>query len=136
MEDAGRKAKELALTQSRLNALWSHIRLSKPKITPATDFAVGDSFTIIVEVFLGELAPEEVQVQIYHGKMRGTGQMEGSRAEIMELQHTIAAGTHVYGCQVTCSNSGRFGYTARVIPSGDTVLMNTPGLITWVATDS
>ncbi len=136
LEDAGRKAKELALTQSRLNALWSHIRLSKPQITPATDFAVGDSFTIVVEVFLGELTPEEVQVQIYHGKMRGTGQMEGSRAEIMELQHTIAAGTHVYGCQVICSNSGRFGYTARVIPSGDIVLRDTPGLITWVAADS
>jgi glycogen phosphorylase len=126
-----KKAKELALTQSRLNALWSHIRLSKPQITPSTDFAVGDTFSIILEVFLGELAPEEVEVQIYHGKLRGTGQMEGSRAEIMELQNTGTAGTHIYGCQVTCSDSGRFGYTARVIPKGDDVLRNTPGLITW-----
>jgi glycogen phosphorylase len=130
-QNSSKKAKELALTQSRLNALWSHIRLSKPQITPSIDFTVGDTFRIILEVFLGELAPEEVEVQIYHGKLRGTGQMEGSRAEIMALQNTGSAGTYIYGCQVTCSNSGRFGYTARVIPKGDDVLRNTPGLITW-----
>ncbi|MCA1785210.1 MAG: DUF3417 domain-containing protein, partial [Desulfobacteraceae bacterium] len=130
-QNGAKKAKELALTQSRLNALWSHIRLSRPRITPSTDFAVGDTFSIILEVFLGELAPEEVEVQIYHGKLRGTGQMESGRAEIMELQNTGTAGTHIYGCQVICSDSGRFGYTARVIPKGDDVLRNTPGLITW-----
>ncbi|MEE4364149.1 MAG: alpha-glucan family phosphorylase [Desulfotignum sp.] len=135
-ENTARKAKDLALTQSRLNALWSHIRLSKPKITPSSDFAVGESFSIVLEVFLGELTPEEVEVQIYHGKLRGTGQMDGSRAETMELQNTIAPGTHIYGCRVICSDSGRFGYTARVIPRGDPVLSNTPGLITWVGPDS
>ncbi|MFN2357983.1 MAG: alpha-glucan family phosphorylase, partial [Desulfotignum sp.] len=134
-QNGAKKAKELALTQSRLNALWSHIRLSRPSITPSTDFAVGDTFSIILEVFLGELAPEEVEVQIYHGKLRGTGQMEGGRAEIMELQNTGTAGTHIYGCQVICSDSGRFGYTARVIPKGDDVLCNTPGLITWFEAD-
>ncbi len=134
-ENSSKKAKDLALTQSRLNALWSHIRVSKPKITPASDFAVGDTFSVVLEVFLGELTPEEVEVQIYHGRLRGAGEMEGSRAETMELQHTGSPGTHVYGCQVKCADSGRFGYTARVIPSGDDVLRNTPGLITWVAAD-
>jgi len=135
-ENGAKKAKDLALNQSRLNALWSHIRLSKPKITPSSDFSVGDSFSIVLEVFLGELTPEEVAVQIYHGKLRGPGQMEDSRAETMELQNTISPGTHIYGCQVICSDSGRFGYTARVIPKGDPVLRNTPGLITWVGPDS
>ncbi|MCF8092034.1 MAG: alpha-glucan family phosphorylase [Desulfotignum sp.] len=134
-ENSARQAKELALAQSRLNALWSNIRLSQPVITPAADFAVGDTFSVVLEVFLGELTPDEVEVQIYHGRLRGTGNMEGSRAEIMELQNTVSPGTHIYGCRVVCSDSGRFGYTARVIPKGDAVLRNTPGLITWVKAD-
>jgi len=134
-EDSARKAKEMALTQSRLNALWSHIRLSKPRIRPAEDFAVGDTFSVVIDVFLGELSPDEVEVQVYHGRLRGTGELENSRAETMKLQSTIAPGTHVYGCRVVCSDSGRFGYTARVIPRGDDVLRNTPGLITWVEMD-
>jgi glycogen phosphorylase len=133
--DASRKAKDLALTQSRLNALWSHIRVSKPKVAPASDFAVGDTFSVVLEVFLGELTPDEVEVQIYHGRLRGTGEMEGSRAETMNFQQTVSPGTHVYGCRLVCSDSGRFGLTARVIPNGDEVLRNTPGLITWVAAD-
>jgi starch phosphorylase len=134
-QDSGRKAKDMALTQSRLNALWSHIRVSKPRIKPAEDFAVGDTFSVVLEVFLGELSPDEVEVQIYHGRLLGTGELENSRAETMKLQNTIAPGAHVYGCRVVCADSGRFGYTARVIPRGDDVLRNTPGLITWAAPD-
>jgi starch phosphorylase len=134
-QDSGRKAKDLALTQSRLNALWSHIRVSKPRIKPTEDFAVGDTFSVVLEVFLGELSPDEVEVQIYHGRLRGTGELENSRAETMKLQSTIAPGRHIYGCRVVCADSGRFGYTARVIPRGDDVLRNTPGLITWVEMD-
>jgi len=134
-EDSARKARELALTQSRLNALWSHIRVSEPRIKPGGDFAVGDTFSVVLEVFLGELSPDEVEVQIYHGRLKGTGDLENSRVETMKLQSTTAPGTHVYGCRVVCSDSGRFGYTARVIPRGDAVLRNTPGLITWVKTD-
>lgn len=131
-EDSAWKAKELALTQSRLAALWAGIRLSTPKLTTEAEFTVGDTFRITIEVFLGELSPEEVEVQIYHGKFRSSDHLEGSRAETMWLQETIAEGTHIYACTITCSDSGRFGYTARVIPKGDEVLKNTPGLITWV----
>ncbi len=134
-EDSAWKAKELALTQSRLTSLWSSIRLSKPKLTSEIDFTVGDTFRITVEVFLGELSPEEVDVQIYHGKLRMSDNLEGSRPETMWLQETISDGKHIYACTITCSDSGRFGYTARVIPKGDEVLRNTPGLITWAHDD-
>jgi starch phosphorylase len=57
--------------------------------------------------------------------------VEGSRAETMWLQETVSEGAHIYACTITCSDSGRFGYTARVIPRGDEALSHTPGLITW-----
>ena len=131
-DDSAWKAKELALTQSRLTSLWSGIRVSTPKLTTEDNFIVGDTFRITLKVFLGELTPEEVDVQIYHGKVRPSELLEGSRAELMWLQETLSEGTHIYACTITCSDSGRFGYTARVIPKGDEVLSNTPGLITWV----
>ncbi|OQY50561.1 MAG: alpha-glucan phosphorylase [Desulfobacteraceae bacterium 4572_89] len=134
-EDSAEKARELAKVQSRLTTLWGSIELSKPKVITDVDFTVGDTFRITLEVFLGELIPEEVEVQIYHGKLRPSDQLEGSRAETMWLQETISQGTHIYACTITCSDSGRFGYTARVIPKGDEVLKNTPGLITWANGD-
>jgi starch phosphorylase len=131
-QDSAWKAKELALTQSRLISLWSSIRVSTPKLITEADFTVGDTFRITLEVFLGELTPQEVEVQIYHGRVKSAYHLEGSRAETMWLQETISEGSHIYACTITCSDSGRFGYTARVIPKGDEVLNNhTPGLITW-----
>ncbi|MCD4721751.1 MAG: alpha-glucan family phosphorylase [Desulfobacula sp.] len=132
-QDSAWKAKELALTQSRLISLWSGIRVSTPKLTTEADFIVRDTFRITLEVFLGELTPEEVEVQVYHGKVKSSDHLEGSMAETMWLQETISEGAHIYACTITCSDSGRFGYTARVIPKGDEVLnSHTPGLITWV----
>ena len=130
-KDSAVKAKELARTQSRLISLWKNIKLSRPKLITKSDFIVGDTLRITLKAFLGELTPDDVEVQIYHGKIRYFDQLEGSRAETMWLQETIADGIYIYACTITCSNSGRFGYTARVIPKGDCVLKNTPGLITW-----
>ncbi len=131
IRDSASKARELARTRLRLAQLWKHIRLSEPKLAIDADFMVGDTFRITIEVFLGELSPDDVEVQIYHGRVRNSDLLEGSRAETMWLQETVSEGTHIYACTITCSDSGRFGYTARVIPGGDQVLSNTPGLITW-----
>ncbi|MCP4020995.1 MAG: glycosyltransferase family 1 protein, partial [Desulfobacteraceae bacterium] len=125
------KAKELALTQKRLESLWSEIAVSKPTLVTDGDFTVGDTFRITIEVFLGELIPDEVEVQLYHGRIRFSDRLEGSRAETMWLQETLSEGRHIYACTITCIDSGRFAYTARVIPKGDDILANTPGLITW-----
>jgi len=130
--DSSLKARKLAQTQSRLTALWNGIVLSKPKLVTEPDFTVGDTFRITLKAFLGELTPDEVEVQVYHGKLRSSDEFEGSRAETMWLQETIDKGSYVYACTINCSNSGRFGYTARAIPRGDEVLTHTPGLITWV----
>ena len=135
IDDSARKAKELAMTHSRLISLWSGISVSKPEVSTEIDFIVGDTFRITLKVFLGELTPEEVEVQIYHGKIRSSDHLEGSRAETMWVQETTGNGTYIYACTITCSDSGRFGYTARVIPKGDEVLSNTPGLITWANGD-
>ncbi len=129
--DSALKARDLARMQSRLISLWGKIRLSHPKLSTESDFTVGDTFRITIHVFLGELTPDDVEVQVYHGKMRSSGYVEGSRAETMWLQETLSEGTHIYACTITCADAGRFGYTARVIPRGDEVLSQTPGLITW-----
>lgn len=130
-EDSAAKARELAQTQTRLLSLWGDIQLSRPRLATEAEFTVGDTFRITLQVFLGDLTPEEVDIQVYHGKLRSSGQFEGSRAETMWLQETLGQGAYMYACTITCADSGRFGYTARVIPRGDEVLINTPELITW-----
>lgn len=130
--DEAARARELAARKHRLETLWQVIHLAEPVVHASEDLKVGDAFTITLEVFLGDLGPEEVEVQLYHGRIRAGGSLEGSRPETMDLKEHLGQDRYLYECTVTCSDSGRFGYTARVIPGGDRMLRNTPGLISWV----
>jgi starch phosphorylase len=125
------KAKELAIARERLESLWADIRLSQPEPESGSELRVGDDFTMTLEVDLGQLTPDEVEVQLYHGRLAGDGQLEGSRPETMRIRQALTQTSYLYECRVTCSDSGRFGYTARVIPNGDNIMCQTPGLITW-----
>ncbi len=133
--NSAEKAKKLAQTMSRLVVLWSNIQLATPKFINEGDFIVGDTFRITLKVGLGKLTPKEVEVQIYYGKVKSSehsDNLEGSKAKTMHLKKTKKISKdNIYTCTITCSDSGRFGYTARVIPKGDKILSNTPGLITW-----
>jgi len=40
-------------------------------------------------------------------------------------------GKYLYGCNLICDVSGRFGFTVRVTPAGDDRFKATPGLLTW-----
>ena len=40
-------------------------------------------------------------------------------------------GNYLYGCDLTCETSGRFGYTVRVATRGDERIKSTPRLLTW-----
>ncbi|HCY85916.1 MAG TPA: DUF3417 domain-containing protein [Desulfobacteraceae bacterium] len=130
--DNAEKAKQLALKKSRLDRLWQGIRLGDPDLVEACDLRVGDTFVMQVIVELGELTPDDVQVQLYHGRMKPDGSLEGGHPEIMTLIRSVENDKYLYQCRVTCADSGRFGYTARVIPQGDQILCLTPGLVTWV----
>lgn len=70
-------------------------------------------------------------VQLYHGRLSPQGSLEGGRPEIMTLSQDLGQNCYRYQCTVPCTDSGRFGYTARVIPDGNPIFSNTPGLITW-----
>ena len=125
------RARELAATLSRLRSLWHGITLTSPTLSPARDFRVGERFSLSLEVALGDLTPDEVAIQIFHGRLKGRDSIQGSQAETMTLEKRDENGCCRYGCTLTCTHAGRFGLTARVIPRGDEVLSRTPGLITW-----
>ncbi len=83
------------------------------------------------EVTLGKLSPDEVEVQLYYGHLKSVETLTESMTEEMKVLEGLGDGRYLYGCQITCSDSGRYGFTARVRPRGDDLIRFAPGLITW-----
>jgi len=131
LEDDAREAKNLAAQRERLSLNWDSIRIESPVRDGDGPFRAGESFRANAIVHLGKLDPEEVEVQLVYGKLKAIDKLAESHNSLMTIQEERGNGTYLYTCTIICKASGRYGFTARVIPGGDERIKFTPGLISW-----
>jgi starch phosphorylase len=125
------EASKLAVQEERLYNLWKDIRIEIPVQVRKGPFRVGDSFEVTVKVYLGELTPDEVCVELYKGHMKAVDELQDVNTIPMTVAGNLGNGNYRYGSKVPCELSGRYGFTARVTPAGDDYLKFLPNLITW-----
>jgi len=129
--DRSAAAKSLVEQHARLKALWPAVRLSTPQRDRSGSMRVGDSFKVSVEVFLGELMPSEVSVELYYGELEDMDALRSGEAVPMGVAKELGGSRYLYECTITCGSAGRYGFTARVLPAGDKRIRFSPHLITW-----
>ena len=129
--DGSTEATRLAHQLERFYAVWNKIQVERPRRDTNGPFWVGESFGVSAVIHLGELTPEEVAVELYYGQLESLETLTASNVQSMEVKEDNGNGQFVYGCQLVCQGSGRFGFTVRVIPKGDSEIVFSPGLITW-----
>ncbi|MFH2046845.1 MAG: alpha-glucan family phosphorylase [Pseudomonadota bacterium] len=131
LSDNSAEARALSLQRERLSSLWKLITIEPPKRQNQGPFRVGDTVNVSTEVFLGEILPEEVDVQIYYGKIQSVDSVTEGKAAVMTVEENLGNGRYIYSCAVTCCDTGRFGLTARIIPKGDDWIKSTQEFLTW-----
>ncbi len=132
--DNAREAKKMLLQSRRLQNLWKQIRLTSPVKEGRYLFRVGDTFQLSSKVHLGELKPDEVDVELYYGPFKTVDALVNSHTETMTVKEALGDGEYLYACTITCDQPGRFGFTTRVTPRGDHWTKFFPGLISWAHT--
>lgn len=131
MADNAAEAKRLSVLHQRLKALWKDVRVEMPGRDNEGPFQVEDRFSVTAVVHLGTLKPAEVDVELYYGRIqRGTELMKGLTQE-MAMVEDRGEGRYLYRCTVSCRDSGRYGFTVRVVPRADDWIRFSPGLLTW-----
>lgn len=127
----GEEARGIADQSRRLQDHWQNIRIEPPVKDFRGPFHVGDNFQVNVLVFLDELSPQEVDVELYYGPLKSADTLKNSHTEPMAVAEKLEDKKFRYTCNLTCRDAGRYGFTARVTPRGDDRLKFTPKLITW-----
>ena len=125
------EAKKLAAQIKRLRSLWKEIKINPPVRQSLGPCRVGDAFQVTSEVYIGELQPDEVDVELYYGNLKSPDEVSASHVAPMTVLEDRGNGNYLYGCNLICEISGRFGYTVRVKPHGDERLKSTPRLLVW-----
>jgi starch phosphorylase len=77
---------------------------------------LGQTLEVRVFASLGDLSPEDVDVQVVHGRVRSDDSLTDTHVESLAVAETYEAGRHRFEGRVSLKHTGPFGYTARVLP--------------------
>ena len=131
MENEGDHARALAAWKRRIYQNWPAVKIEQIE-TDAEAFQVGDMVHVTARVYLGDLTPQDVSVQVYHGRMDERGDIPQGKATAMQAQGDEQEGWYTYVGALSCRDSGRFGLTVRILPRHkDLVNPFELGLIHW-----
>jgi len=131
LADQARLAVEKSQTNERLIKLWKEIIIDFPVLQTEGTLRVGDQLQISVLVNLGQIKPEEVEVELCYGPPKTVDRLEVTYRKTMAVQEVLSENRYLYSCSLPCDAAGRYGFTARVTPKGDIWTRYTPGLIAW-----
>jgi starch phosphorylase len=129
--DDAAQARQLSAQLQRYLDRWQQIRVSGPVSSASGPFRVNQSFEVSVEVITGELRPEELDVELYYGKMVHLDQIDDPQVVIMHVKEQRPPNGYLYSCRLPCRDSGSYGFTVRVTPRADPWVKFRPRLLTW-----
>ncbi len=134
MESDVAEARALVSQRQRLDAQWSHVQVRPP--TSDKDLGTlyaGDSFSSKTTVFLGHLRPDEVLVELCYGPADSQNLIKNHHFVPMTVAEDHGQGWYDYTATLQMPSSGRFGLSARAIPSGSSWRASSPGYVCWAA---
>jgi starch phosphorylase len=113
-------AAKLAAWKKRVRTAWSSVRVEHVESSGVGDAAeVGAVLNVRAFVSLGELTPEDVHVQVLHGKIDSNDLLVDTEITDLAMAESYEGGRHRFDGEVVLDHSGPFGYTVRVIPRND-----------------
>ena len=110
-------AAELAGWKKRVKDGWPRSASSTSRASGVGDAPeVGDVLQVRAFVALGELSPDDVDVQVVHGVIEQRRRLVGTTVESLSRAEAYEGGRHRFDGTVTLDHTGAFGYTVRVVP--------------------
>jgi len=110
-------AKALAAWKRRVSSGWHAVHVDHVDSEGVGEAAeVGATMAVRVFVSLGDLDPDDVDVQVVHGRVKDEDDLVDTDTTSLKLAESFEAGRHRFDGAVTLGNTGSFGYTVRIVP--------------------
>ncbi|WP_148574604.1 alpha-glucan family phosphorylase [Nocardioides caldifontis] len=110
-------AKELASWKKRIVSGWRDVRIDHVESAGVGDMPeVGATMSVHAFVTLGELSPDDVDVQVLHGRVRDEDTLGEVQTTSLKPVESYESNRHRFDGSVTLATTGPFGYTVRVVP--------------------
>jgi starch phosphorylase len=120
-----RGAADLAAWKKRVRAAWADVRVEHVESSGVGDAPeVGDRLSVRAFVALGDLTPDDVEVQLVHGVINSEDVLVDTTVTPLRVEETYEGDRYRFDGEVVLERSGPFGYTVRVVPRNDLLISN------------
>ncbi|MEU7279441.1 alpha-glucan family phosphorylase [Streptomyces sp. NPDC045431] len=112
-------ARELAAWKARVRAAWPRVAVDHLEVDEANGTAeLGATLALRVRVTLGDLRPEDVEVQAVAGRVDTDDRLrDAQKVPLKPSGGPDEQGRWVYEGPLTLDRTGPFGYTVRILPA-------------------
>jgi len=126
-------ARQMAVWRARIANEWPRVRVESVVADLPRELQSGEEIVVRAHICLGSLSPKDVVVELYHGRV--DAQDEIFAADTAPMRPLSAEPQEVYefeSAPVKCEDSGRYGFTVRVLPEYHGMPTHfLPGYIVW-----
>jgi len=110
-------ARDLAAYKAKVRAGWAGVRVDHIESSGVSDSPqVGDTLHVRAFVSLGDLDPDEVDVQVVHGRASESDDLRDIETAPLSFAESYEGGRHRFENELVLTRTGAFGYTVRVLP--------------------
>lgn len=110
-------AKDLAAYTQKVRRAWPDVKVEHVESWGVSDSPqIGDVLHVKAFVDLAELSPDEVEVQLVHGRVTGEDELTEIGVEPLGFTETDEEGRGVFAGEISMARTGSFGYSVRVVP--------------------
>ncbi len=132
--DAFKGAGELAAWRVDMMTKWSELDIRNVHSAEPSQLFVGDGVEVAAEIYLNGIRPEDVEVQIYAGRLDYEGKFAARETAVMRATGDVDGDWHAFRGMISPTAAGRFGYTVRILPHHPLLLdSHSLGLIRWAS---
>ncbi len=130
--DGMKGAQDLAQWRQKVMTSWDQIRINRVNVDDGMPVPVSGRLAISTDIFLSELLPEDVDVEIYFGPLSFQDEFTEKDTILMKTAGSDDNGNHRFEGELPCPHTGKYGFTIRIMPTRQK--METPystGLVIW-----
>ncbi len=133
MKNNWEKGKAFSNWKTKLYENWNRVKfISISEEEKNGDLKVGFKYPVVAEVELGDLTPDDVNIQIYFGKVDNGSDRLKSYVAMSHVPKKSKSAPYTYRGEIECKETGQFGFTLRILPKHPLLINSFElGLIRW-----
>ena len=111
-------ATQLSQWKARTRKDWPQVRIHDVQVgnKDRQNILVGESLQVSAHVYLGDVDPNHVRVEAYHGEADNGG-IKNPSVSVLNASGRNGDGSYLYQGLVPASDSGAYGFSVRVVPT-------------------